>query len=89
MEDYLRPLYQQFVGNTWQPLLGKGPISFSGSRRGVGAGRAAHQVFLWPLTRVRVWGSSGMALHEVGAGLGFRWGQTGKSRPALAGLAPW
>lgn len=53
MEDHLRPLCQQFVGNTWQPLLGKAPISF-GSRRGVGDGRASHQVFLWPLTRLEV-----------------------------------
>lgn len=51
MEDYPRLLRQEFVSNTWGPLLGKAPISF-GSRRGVGAGRAARQVFLWPFTGV-------------------------------------
>lgn len=34
MEDYLRPLCQQFVSNTCQPFLEKTPISFS--RRGMG-----------------------------------------------------
>lgn len=34
VEDYLRPLCQQFVSNTCQPFLEKTPISFS--RRGMG-----------------------------------------------------
>lgn len=85
MEEYLRQLRQQFVGNTWQPLLGKAPISFGSSSRGMGAGRAAHHVFVWPSTGVRGWGSSGTSLPEAGAGLGVRWGQEGEGAalPAL------
>lgn len=66
-----RPLCQQFVGNTWQPLLRKAPIYF-GSRRGVEDGRASHQVFLWPLTRLEAGEAQGWPClrQKQGGGLG-------------------
>lgn len=35
VEDCLRTLYQHFVRNIWQPLLGRAPISFSSRKLAV------------------------------------------------------